>query len=378
VRITNDEIAAEVIRGSGVAKAADTTLRDVLKRHRELPPFDAAEIAHTVFRHYRWFGWLREERNLETKFRKARELEMRFATDPSRFKLAELAQKAVPEWMLAERQCSESWLRSLQTEPRLWVRVRATKDDFSRRFGFQESTLVPGAYIHHGELDLFKTPEFHAGAFEIQDVASQLVGLTCAPKPGETWWDTCAGEGGKTMHLSDLMQNKGLIWASDRAHWRLNNLKRRAARGGVFNYRAAFWDGGPKLPTKTKFDGVLVDAPCSGVGTWQRNPHARWTTTPHDVAELAEVQKQLLQHASGAVKPGGRLIYAVCTLTRSETTDVVSQFNVAQGETFLPEMVKLGVRDLGEIAGVAVGPRELLPEEFGGNGMFVSVWRRRA
>jgi 16S rRNA (cytosine967-C5)-methyltransferase len=69
-----------------------------------------------------------------------------------------------------------------------------------------------------------------------------------------------------------------LIWASDRAVWRLSNLKRRAARAGVFNYRAVVWDGGPRPPTKTEFDGVLVDAPCSGIGTWQRNPHARWTS----------------------------------------------------------------------------------------------------
>src|SRR5690606_4715628 len=133
-------------------------------------------------------------------------------------------------------------------------------------------------------------------------------------------------EGGKTLHLSALMQNKGLIWASDRAEWRLRSLKRRTGRAQVFNYRAAAWDGGPKLPTKTKFDGVLVDAPCSGVGTWQRNPHARWTTTENDVRELAEIQKRLLTNVAPNVKPGGKLIFAVCTLTRAETTEVVEQF----------------------------------------------------
>src|SRR6185295_17316743 len=128
----------------------------------------------------------------------------------------------------------------------------------------------------------------------------------------------CAGEGGKTMHLSALMENKGLIWASDRAAWRLKNLKRRAARAKVFNFRSELWDGGAKLPTKTKFDGILVDAPCSGVGTWQRNPHARWTTTLDDVRELGAVQLQLLDRVAGSLKPEGRLIYSVCTLTRTE------------------------------------------------------------
>src|SRR6185503_9755757 len=132
-------------------------------------------------------------------------------------------------------------------------------------------------------------------------------------------WDACAGGGGKTLHLSDLMENRGLIWASDREEWRLKKLKQRAARAKAFNYRAALWDGGAKLPTKTKFDGVLVDAPCGGIGTWQRNPHARWTTTAEDVEELSEVQGLLLANVAPSVKPGGKLIYSVCTLTRSET-----------------------------------------------------------
>src|SRR4029077_5055580 len=136
----------------------------------------------------------------------------------------------------------------------------------------------------------------------------------CAPEPAQTVWDACAGEGGKTLHLSDLMQNKGLIWASDRAEWRLQILKRRAARAGVFNYRPKLWNGGPKLPTKTLFDIVLLDAPCSGIGTWQRNPHGRWTTTPDDIYELAELQSRLLSPAAAAVNPGGKLIYSACTL----------------------------------------------------------------
>src|SRR3954447_26860225 len=124
------------------------------------------------------------------------------------------------------------------------------------------------------------------------------------------------------LHLCDLMRNKGLVWASDRAAWRLQQLKRRAARARLFNYRSVVWTGAAKLPTKTKFDGVLVDAPCSGVGTWQRNPHARWTTRPEDVRELAEVQKQLLSNAVETLKPSARLVYSVCTLTRMETSEV--------------------------------------------------------
>jgi 16S rRNA (cytosine967-C5)-methyltransferase len=373
VRRTNAEIAAEIIRNVSREKPADAALREVLKRQRDLPPFDAAEISSTVFRHYRWFGWVREERNLENKLRVARQLEEQFHSRPDSVSFADLKRRAVPAWLLDEMQVSVEWLRALQTPPKLWLRAkRGQGKGLARKLGLVETPDLPEAFVHEGEADLFKTAEFHAGEFEIQDIASQLVGLFCAPKPGETWWDACAGEGGKLMHLSDLMENKGLIWASDRAEWRLKNLKRRAARGKVFNYRLVAWDGGARLPTKTKFDGVLVDAPCSGVGTWQRNPHARWTTAAIDVKELAEVQRRLLAHVAPSVNPGGKLVYSVCTLTRAETSGVTEEFNQCH-----PDFEPLPLpRVLPMIASAA--QVTLWPQDLGGNGMFVAAWRRRA
>jgi 16S rRNA (cytosine967-C5)-methyltransferase len=109
-----------------------------------------------------------------------------------------------------------------------------------------------------------------------------------------------------------------------------------------------------------------VDAPCSGVGTWQRNPHARWTTTLQDVKELSEIQKRLLAHAAPSLKPGGKLFYAVCTLTRSETVDVVADFN-----SRFPDFEPL-VQD--EFSAT----RFIWPLDLGGNGMFIAGWRRKA
>jgi len=224
---------------------------------------------------------------------------------------------------------------------------------------------------YYGRKDLFRTTEFHTGDFELQDLSSQVVGLACAPAPGETWWDACAGEGGKMLHLADLMRNKGLIWASDRAEWRLRKLKRRAARAKVFNYRTAVWNGGAKLPTKTKFDGLLVDAPCSGTGTWQRNPHARWTLRPDDVKELSELQVKLLAHAAAAVKPGGKLVYSVCSLTRSETIGVIDSF-----EKRALEFTALQVPNPLEPDSPPAAKLFLRPQQFGGNGMFIAAWAR--
>ncbi|MBA4138499.1 MAG: RNA methyltransferase [Opitutus sp.] len=279
-----------------------------------------------------------------------------------------------------------AWLRQLQREPALWIRARrgheaavaAALGDCTPAAtvaGLAEpgppSLSTPrSAFRFTGTRDLFLTPEFKSGRFEIQDLASQLVGHACAPQPGQTWWDACAGEGGKTMHLSDLMQNKGMIWASDRSLRRLDHLKKRASRAEVFNYRAAPWDGGVKPPTKTKFDGILVDAPCSGVGTWQRNPHARWTTSLDDVRELAIVQQRLLDHVAPSLKPGGRLVYAVCTLTRAETTAIADAFTVAHPD-FEPAVIT--------VAGVAdPGPQLFLwPQDLNANGMFIAAWRKK-
>ena len=165
------------------------------------------------------------------------------------------------------------------------------------------------------------------------------------------------------LHLADLMQNKGLIWATDRSARRLQSLKRRAARAKIFNFRQALWDGSAKLPTKTKFDGILLDAPCSGVGTWQRNPHARWSVSLEDVKELAAVQRRLLDHVAGSLKPNGRLIYAVCTLTRSETTAVCDAFSAAH-----PELEPIPV--LGKSPQLTLWPHEL-----NANGMFIAAWK---
>jgi 16S rRNA (cytosine967-C5)-methyltransferase len=369
------EIAAEVIRSTSRDKPADAALREVLKQTRNLAPFDATEVSKTVFAYYRWHGWLREERGgVEGKMRLALRLADRFQTKPASVPMAEIRALAVPTWAAEQMELSDDWLRSLQPEPKLWLRVKRGQaaSMLAKLPGAHGSSTLPEALVYEGETDLFKTPAFQAGEFEIQDISSQAVGVLCDPNPGETWWDACAGEGGKLLHLSDLMQNKGLIWASDRAAWRLQKLKRRTARARAFNYRAALWGGGAKLPTKTKFHGVLVDAPCSGVGTWQRNPQARWTTDLNDVRELAAVQKQLLTNVALSVRPGGKLIYSVCTLTRAETIEVAEDFS--RGHLEFEPMV-LPVEKVSR-ALTSAATLTFWPQDLGGNGMFVAAWRR--
>jgi len=368
-------IVESVLRQSSREKPADAVLRTELRREASLPPDMSAAVARAVFAWHRWRRWLDSNRLLSSQIPDAVELNERYRNDPASFSDEELAARAVPDWTSEQLKVSPAWARVLQTEPRLWLRARVGQGQ-ALASALGESWVPPESAMsdsveYRGREDLFRSPEFQAGDFEVQDLSSQAVGWLCDPKPGEAWWDACAGEGGKMLHLSDLMQNRGLIWASDRAPWRLKRLKLRAARAKAFNYRALIWEGAAKLPTKTKFDGVLLDAPCSGVGTWQRNPHARWTTTIDDVRELGSLQKELLGNVAPSVKPGGKLVYAVCTLTRAETLDVVSSF-----EMRFPEFKQLSLNNPLNPNATSTHGVWLWPQEVGGNGMFVAAWRR--
>jgi 16S rRNA (cytosine967-C5)-methyltransferase len=408
--------AARVLAAVNPDTPADAALRSYLYHARRLEARDKREVSRAVFRYFRWLQWLDRKSSFQKQLEEAAALQERFDADPKTLKPETLAARAVPAWLAEEMELPTAYLRQLQREPSLWLRARpGSAARLARELGNCEPTdRAPDALRYRGTQDLFLTPAFHNGAFEIQDLASQLVGHACAPKPGETWWDACAGEGGKLLHLADLMVNKGVIWATDRNQRRLQVLKRRAGRAQLFNYRTAPWDGSARLPTKTKFDGILVDAPCSGVGTWQRNPHARWQTTSADVRELAATQLALLAHVTNSLKPHGRLIYAVCTLTRSETTSVVEAFAAAHPElepfplfhsqpsAVSSKLTALTVQARTDSSSAASDPGDeqakgarahastldpqrstadsqlfLWPHELDANGMFIAGWRRR-
>jgi len=360
---------------------ADAALREYLPGRRTLGAVGRRSVSRAVFAYYRWLNWLEKEESAQRRILRALELQARFERDPSSIKAEALAARAVPGWLSAEMALTPGYLRSLQLEPALWIRAKAgTAARVAASLGHCERPALPAdlltppelsALRYEGTTDLHRAPGFQSGAFEIQDLSSQLVGHACGPRPGETWWDACAGEGGKALHLSDLMGNKGLLWATDRSERRLGILRKRAARAGMFNYRPAVWTGVGPAPFRTKCDGVLVDAPCSGVGTWQRNPHARWTTSINDVRELTAVQEALLARAAPSVKPGGRLVYSVCTLTRSETSVIADGFEAAHPD-FEPSPLPIAAQ-----GGPGACRISLLPEDLAANGMFIAAWRRR-
>lgn len=367
--------ALAVIQEASRERPADAVLRDHLRDLQRQDHVLSRLINRMVGSYFRWLGWLERQAPLAAQVRTALDLADGFVARPATFPEEKMIARAVPAWALEGIPTTHrsAWVRTLQEEPGLWIRTRLRDHDLvASAFAIPPGQApFPEALPYRGSTDVFRTPMFHEGRLEIQDVASQAVSRLCAPQPGETWWDACAGEGGKTLHLAELMGNKGLIWASDRAPWRLARLKKRAARAGVFNYRSVEWDGGDRLPTRTRFDGVLVDAPCSGLGTWHRNPHARWTVQPGDVAELSGIQLGLLRRAAGAVKPGGVLCYSVCTLTPDETLGVCAAWEgTVPGFEPVPMLHPW-------LPGAAPSAKLFLwPQETRGGGMFIARWRR--
>ena len=173
------------------------------------------------------------------------------------------------------------------------------------------------------------------GAIEIQDEGSQLVALLADARPGMAVMDYCAGAGGKTLAMGTAMANKGRLVASDVLATRLNRARTRFKRAGLQNVETRALDGEAKSWLKRRrasFDRVLVDAPCSGVGTWRRNPDMRWRPLGPGLETLTALQAEILGHASPLVKPGGRLIYATCSMLNDENETIVENFLAANSE----------------------------------------------
>ena len=170
---------------------------------------------------------------------------------------------------------------------------------------------------------LSRHPLFESGAFEFQDEAAQMASLLAGAQPGERILDLAAGAGGKALALAARMQNRGEIVASDVRSGALKELESRAARAGATIIRTLFLSG---APPEGPFDVAFLDAPCSGTGVWRRQPELRWRLSPGRLAELTALQDRLLDQAAGCLAPGGRLLYATCSVLPAENKDRVDAF----------------------------------------------------
>lgn len=175
--------------------------------------------------------------------------------------------------------------------------------------------------------NVFLTQAFKDGLFEVQDASSQLVAPLLDVKPGMRVVDTCAGAGGKTLHLASIMQNKGQLIALDLYESKLNQLKLRARRNGAHNIETRVIESTKTIKKLHETaDRVLIDAPCSGLGVLKRNPDSKWKLQPEFIENIKKIQAEVLENYSKIVKPGGKLVYATCSVLPSENQEQIQKF----------------------------------------------------
>lgn len=220
----------------------------------------------------------------------------------------------------------------------------------------------PTALVLKERANVFLTDAFKDGFFEVQDASSQLVAPLLDVQPGMRVIDACAGAGGKTLHLASLMENKGQLIAMDLYESKLKQLKLRAKRNSAFNIEYRIIDS-TKVIKKLygKADRVLIDAPCSGLGVLKRNPDAKWKLQPEFIDNIRKVQAEVLESYSKMVRPGGKLVYATCSVLPSENQDQIKRFmNTDTGKTF-----------------TFVKDRSILASESGFDGFYMALLERK-
>jgi len=281
----------------------------------------------------------------------------------------------LPEWFRPH--CPAAFesgeLDALLARAPLWLRLQITDPDMvfaefaARGWDWRRSDILPGAVELRGDVDVTGTSAYEQGLVEVQDLGSQMILASVGIEPGGQWLDACAGAGGKTLQLAALLGSSGRVEAHDIRTAALAELELRARRAGSSVAAAIKVVDRPA----EAYDGVLVDAPCSGSGTWRRAPHLKWTTTPAQIEAAARQQLELLTAFSRQVRPGGRLVYATCSLSHVENEDVVAAFLAAEGD--------FSAQPLAETFGFTPSASGLaiMPARHDTDGFFAASFRRR-
>jgi 16S rRNA (cytosine967-C5)-methyltransferase len=371
-----NDVAREVFEKFSAGYPADRTISASLRARKFLGSRDRRFISENIFALFRWWGWIKicintdceirrlaaNQDTLEKALNVASKIGLflekndihNLATDLSReysIQLSALAyEKLFPDFFalkLSERIKFKDICLLFQTRPPIWLRTKHGQREriveILKKHNAVTSSPVKflnSIKVIKSDTSLYALPEFKDGLFEIQDIASQIIGITTGAKSGEKWLDACAGAGGKTLQIAEMMGGKGSIISQDIDDRKITELKRRTARASLSNVRTRIADSAKKDKRREQFfDGILVDAPCSCSGTWRRNPDGRWRTQESELNRFHEKQVALLNALAPSLRIGGRLIYATCSVFKHENEDVSSDFLATNKNFQLDEFV---------------------------------------
>jgi len=411
------DLATELLRQVlKLDQPADSIVSTYFRRHRDLGPRERhslAETSYAVLRrrlqlvHLAQSGSGALERRLAALAWQGSDSFLRSALGPHEQKwlaevkaidIASLPEKLrhnLPDWLaglLKNELGDDFWplVNAIDQPAPLDLRVntlKAKREDVQAALAAAGIEALPTPYSPwglrvHGKPALQKLELFTRGDVEVQDEGSQLLAALLSPKRGEMVVDFCAGAGGKTLALGALMRNTGRLYAFDVSGHRLDSLKPRLARSGLSNvYPAQIAHERDDRVKRLagKIDRVLVDAPCSGLGTLRRNPDLKWRQSPKALVELGAKQRDILASAARLLKPGGRLVYATCSLLRSENEAVAADFGDAHPEFEpLPAGAALAAAQVEGAAELETnGHLRLWPHRHQTDGFFAAAWQRR-
>jgi 16S rRNA (cytosine967-C5)-methyltransferase len=372
---------------------AETTYN--VLRHRSLYQHLAQSGKGEMERRLALLGWQGNEGFLRAALSEQEQQWLEKVKAVDRSALPEKLRHNLPEWLAEPLRASlgdEFWplVDSLNQPAALDLRVnsiKAKRDEVQAALAQANIDAQPTPYSPwglriHGKPALNKLDLFTHGCVEVQDEGSQLLALMTDAKRGEMVVDFCAGAGGKTLALGAAMRNTGRLYAFDTSGHRLAALKPRLARSGLSNVypvQIAHERDDRIKRLAGKIDRVLVDAPCSGLGTLRRNPDMKWRQSPQSIAELRDKQAAILASAARLLKPGGRLVYATCSLLEDENEAIAGAFTEAHGRDFkpLPASQALGQAHVGSPDTLVRGDfLRLWPHRHGTDGFFAAAWER--
>ena len=297
----------------------------------------------------------------------------------------------MPDWLIEKFDAAfgkraDAELAALQGEAPLDIRaniLKTTRDAVlaeltSEKLKAAPTLLSPMGVRITGRQTLGNHDGFKDGRFEVQDEGSQLVSMLADARPGQSVIDLCAGAGGKTLAIAAAMKNTGRIIACDVAVKRLERAKLRLRRAGVHNATLRVLETNDKWIKRQNesFDRVVIDAPCSGTGSWRRHPDARWRFTPDALANLTATQDSLLDQAAPLVKPGGRIVYITCSLLPEENQDRVKAFLVRNAQFRLLPVAEVWKSVFGTAAPTDNDTLTLTPASHDTDGFFVALLER--